>query len=57
MPGGATGRIVTSAEERDGPHREGRVIVVFGSPEGLVGWKAVDAGAPPVVVLLRVRHG
>jgi hypothetical protein len=32
------------------------VLVVFGNPTGLVGWKAVEHGAPPAGLLDRVRH-
>jgi hypothetical protein len=56
LPGGATGRIVSGAEERDAAPREGRVIVVFGDSSPLVGWQAVAAGAPPPSLLTRVRH-
>jgi hypothetical protein len=56
LPGGATGRVVSAAEEREGPRRDGRTIVVFGDASGLVGWKAVDAGAPPSSLLPYVRH-
>lgn len=56
LPGGATAREVVDGTERDAVPRNGRVIVVFGDPEGIVGWKAVDRGAPPPDVLNRVRH-
>jgi len=56
VPGGAAGRVVVDALERQAPPRDGRVIVVFGEPEGLVGWKAVEHGAPPVGLISRVRH-
>ncbi len=53
--GGAAGTIV-----RDGPHpaapRDGVVIVLFGPPDGLVGWIAGDAARPAGDLLLRVRH-
>jgi hypothetical protein len=55
-PGGATGRVVADGAERPAAARDGRVVVVFGSPDGLVGWKAVERGAPPPDVLARVRH-
>jgi hypothetical protein len=53
--GGAAGRQVADGE-RAGPARDGRVIVIFGSPVALVGWQIVDAGAPPAGLLSRVRH-
>lgn len=56
VPGGAAGREVTAGGERPVEPRDGRVIVVFGAVEGLVGWKAVERGAPPADVLPRVRH-
>jgi RES domain len=55
LPGGATGLEVSEAGEQPGPTRHGLVIVVFGPPDGLVGWKATDRGAPPPGVLARVR--
>ena len=56
MPGGAAGREVVDAVERPAASRDGRVIVVFGEPTDLVGWKAVEHGAPPTGLLARVRH-
>ncbi len=56
VAGGATGREIALGRERDARRRDGRVIVVFGDPDGIVGWKAVEAGAPPADVLPRVRH-
>lgn len=56
LPGGATGLEVSQGREQPSRTRHGRVIVVFGPPEGLVGWKAVERGAPPRDVLPRVRH-
>jgi RES domain-containing protein len=55
-PGAAGGRTVAGGRERPASRRNARVIVIFGEPDGLVGWKAVDAGAPPQDVLPRVRH-
>jgi hypothetical protein len=55
-PGGATGREVSAGTERPAPSRNGRVIVVFGPPDGLVGWRAVERGAPPVEILPHVRQ-
>jgi len=56
LPGGVTGVEVSEGREREGPRRQGRVIVVFGPPEGLIGWKIVERAAPPAGVLSRVRH-
>jgi hypothetical protein len=53
--GGAAGTIV-----RDGPRpgapRDGIVIVLFGSPDRLVGWTAGEAARPLDDLLARVRH-
>ncbi|MDP2055487.1 MAG: RES domain-containing protein [Acidobacteriota bacterium] len=56
VPGGAAGREVVDALERPATPRDGRVIVIFGEPAGLLGWKAVEHGAPPAGLLQRVRH-
>jgi hypothetical protein len=32
------------------------VLIVFGAPDGIVGWKAAERAAPPPDVLPRVRH-
>lgn len=56
VPGGAAGREVVDATECVTAARDGRVIVIFGAPEGLVGWQAVEHGAPPAGLLERVRH-
>ena len=56
VPGGATGRTVVDGDERTAAPRDGRVIIVFGAPEGLVGWQAVERGGPPADILPRVRH-
>jgi len=55
-PGGAAGRAVVDALERPATARDGRVIVIFGDPAGLVGWKAVEQGAPPAGLLERVNR-
>lgn len=55
VPGGAAGREVVDALERAATPRDGRVIIIFGEPAGLVGWKAVDQGSPPTGLLKRVR--
>ena len=56
VPGGAAGREVVDAVERPATPRDGRVIVCFGDPADLVGWKAVEHGAPPAGLLGRVRY-
>ena len=56
VPGGAAGREVVDALERPAGPRDGRVVVIFGEPTNLVGWKAVEHGAPPAGLLSRVRH-
>lgn len=56
VPGGATGRAVADARERAATRRNGQVLVIFGEPDDLVGWKAVESGAPPSDLLPRVRH-
>jgi hypothetical protein len=55
LPGGATGTCIAQGE-RAGPRRDGRVLVIFGAPRGIVGWRVVESGAPPLGVLSRVRH-
>lgn len=55
-PGAAAGREVVDALERSAQPRDARVIVIFGEPTGLVGWKAVDDGAPPTGLISRVQH-
>jgi hypothetical protein len=54
--GGAAGREVGEGREHAGETRDGRVIVVFGTSSRMVGWKAVERGAPPIDLLPRVRH-
>jgi hypothetical protein len=55
LPGGAAGVRVDHGEQPASP-RGGRVLVVYGPPGALVGWKVVEAGAPPAFLLARVRH-
>jgi hypothetical protein len=54
-PGGARGLAVQNGVKAGAP-RDGAVIVLFGPPEGLVGWVAADAGRPAEDLLDRVRH-
>ncbi len=56
VAGAAGGRVVADGVERAAQPRDGLVFVIFGSPEGLVGWKAVERGAPPADILQRVRQ-
>ncbi len=56
LPGAAAGRQVVDALERQARPRDGRVFVTFGDPADLIGWKAVEHGAPPAGLLPRVRH-
>jgi RES domain-containing protein len=54
-PGGAGGASVHRGVHRAQP-RDGRVIVIFGPPQDLVGWVAADAGWPAADLLERVNH-
>ena len=54
--GAARGWIVDAGMRRAPNPRDGRVIVVFGSPRGLVGWVAADRAAPSEELLERVHH-
>jgi len=54
-PGGARG-VVVHQGEIPGPLRDGRVVVVYGPPNGLVGWPVADEGHPGRDLLDRVRH-
>jgi RES domain len=54
--GRASGFEIVDGVERATAPRDGRVIVLFGKPDGLIGWKAVEHGSPPADVLPRVRH-
>jgi RES domain-containing protein len=56
LPGGASGHLVERGVERSADPRDGQVIVLFGAPGNLVGWKAVERGAPPPDVLRSVRQ-
>jgi hypothetical protein len=56
VPGGASGRAVAAGGEHAGEPRDAHVIVLFGAPERIVGWQAVERGAPPADILPRVRH-
>lgn len=56
VAGGASGRTVVDGLERAGAPRDGRVIVIFDDPAAMVGWRAVERGAPPADVLSRVRQ-
>lgn len=56
LPGGGAGWQIAEGVERPAEPRDGRVIVLFEAPDRLMGWKAVERGAPPADVLPRVRH-
>lgn len=56
VSGGAVGRAMSGGTERATTPRDGRVLILFGAPVAIVGWKAVDRGAPPADVLPRVHH-
>jgi hypothetical protein len=53
--GGARGMVVNHGVQL-GPPKDGTVVVVFGSTDGLVGWTAADHARPPVDLLDRVHH-
>ena len=55
VPGGARGVRVHDGEH-EAPPRDGRVLVIFGAPDMLIGWQVVEAGSPPARLLARVRH-
>ena len=55
LEGGAAGTVVRDGQH-PGPPRDGVTIVLFGSPDGLVGWTAGDAARPAEDLLSRVRH-
>lgn len=55
VPGGARGLCVDRGVKPSAP-RDGAVLVLFGSPQGLVGWIAAENGHPPVDLLRRVNH-
>lgn len=55
LTSGAARGVVVADGPRPGPARDGRVIVVFGSPARITGWIAAD-GRPPADLLDRVRH-
>ena len=40
---------------RDGAHRDGKVMVLFGARPDLVGWLAAEEARPPEFLLSRVR--
>jgi hypothetical protein len=55
MPGGARGHCVRAGVQPGDP-RDGVVMVIFGPPDGLLGWVAAVDGHPPEDLLLRVRY-
>jgi hypothetical protein len=56
LPGAAAGREVVRGHEQPAAVRDGSTIVLFGPPDGLVGWQAVERGSPPAALVGRVRH-
>lgn len=55
VSGGASGLLVDTGIKPAAP-RDGKVVVVFGAPGGIVGWIAAEDGHPAVDLLERVRH-
>ncbi len=55
IDGGARGWLVDGGE-RSSAVRDGAVYVLFGRRPDLVGWPAVEDGAPPERILPLVRH-
>ena len=55
LPGAARGWRVDGGLQ-PGPDRDGKVIVLFGSRPGLVGWATTVAGRPGEDLLYRVRY-
>lgn len=56
LAGGARGWIADPHEQDAPAARDGIVWVLFGSAINLIGWPAVESGAPPARVLPLVRH-
>jgi len=56
LPDSARGWIADPDERESPSARDGVVWVVFGSAPNLIGWPAVEAGAPPARVLPLVHH-
>ena len=54
-PGGARGLCVRAGVQL-GDLRDGLVIVIFGLPDGLLGWEAAVDARPPDDLLPRVHH-
>lgn len=54
-PGGATGWRV-DAGLREGPVRDGHVLVLYGHRPTLTGWRACAEGRPAAHLLIRVRY-
>ena len=55
LSGGARGWRVDGGL-REGPLRDGRVVILYGSRPTLIGWKVMDVGQPSEQLLPRVRH-
>ena len=56
VEGGARGIHIDRGAAVPGAPRDGRVIVIFGSPAGLVGWSAAMDARPSADLLERVHH-
>jgi hypothetical protein len=56
VSGGARGWVCRPDEETASAERTAQVMVVFGDVTTLIGWPAVEAGAPPPRILPLVRH-
>ena len=56
LKAGRAGGWVVNGGEREGAPRDGLVLALFVRQSECVGWPVVEAGAPPVRVLDRVRH-
>lgn len=55
LPGTAAGHVVQDGLHR-GSARDGRVVVLYGAPDRMIGWLIADAAHPPAALLDRVRH-
>jgi hypothetical protein len=53
--GEARGEVVAGGQLQPGPARDAVSLVLFGARPDLVGWRCVDAGAPPERVLALAR--
>lgn len=56
LPQGGASGVRVELGFRDGPARDGEVVVLFGRWPRAVGWQVVDDGRPPADLLHKVRH-